>query len=148
MEASTQTAPQLIASWEARRKAKELMNQGIWIHDLPVQGLGKIGLRFRSRDSVQYQEKLTAIYKPIRARYGKGEPPPEVAGQVLVQVMAEAVLVDWENVPDPQGRPLPYTAQNAIEFLDMYPDVRDVLAALSQDYAAFLAQAETDVKGN
>lgn len=145
-----QPAPKVLphASWDARKKAKELMNDGIWIRDFPVQGLGKIDLKFRSRDGVKYQEKLTAIYKPIRARYGKGDVPPEIAGQVLTQVLAEAVLVDWARVPNEKGEDMPYNATNANEFLDMYPDVRDALSALTADYSAFLAQAEADTKGN
>lgn len=133
-------------NWAIRKIAKDLQVEGIWA-PIPLEGVGTVQIKCRARDTVKYQEVLQRLYKPIRARY-KDTVPPELQHTLLLQIMAEAVVADWKDVPDNNGAPLPFTMENVTMFLDLYPDARDAVAAVSGEYSLYLAQAEKDVLGN
>lgn len=149
---ATPTARELLAkkarsSWAVRKVAKDLQVSGIWA-PIPLDGIGTIQMRIRARDTVAYQEVVQRIYKPVRARYGDQPIPAELQHALTLEILAEGIVTDWKEVPDNSGNPFPYNKENVILFLDNFPDARDAVAAVSGQYALFLAQAEKDVLGN
>ena len=126
--------------WAKQRKAKELREAGIWV-PIRVEGAD---WRFlvRSRESKQYQAALEKHLQPMRRRYKNQEPPAEETQAVLIRIFAEGAIVDWQGVTDENGQPLPYSLDNAVMLLGEFPDIRDIIAGTSTEYAAYLAEAE------
>lgn len=132
--------------WAIRKVAKHKQLDGIWC-PIPLEGLGTVQIKVRARDTIKYQETVSRIYKPIRARY-KENVPADLQHTLMLQIMQEAIISDWKDVPDNSGNPLPYNPENVIMFLDSFPDARDAVAAVSGEYSLYLADAEKEVLGN
>lgn len=56
--------------------------------------------------------------------------PDKAAEEILIKVVAQAVIKDWKGVTDEDGAVIPFNAENAIAVLTEYPDfLNDVVNA-------------------
>lgn len=131
--------------WSKRRKAKELQESGIWT-DVIVDGK-EWRFHVRSSTSSAFQNANTRIMDPIRAKYKKAIPSDKM-NAALIRLLAEGAIIGWEGVTGPDGLPLHFSAEAAVEVLELFPEVRDAVSAVSTEYAAYLAEAEESARGN
>lgn len=72
----------------------------------------------------RFQRTWAAAMKPYRRLERENKIPPETQTEVLCQVYAESLLLDWEGFTS-DGEPLPYTKETAKRLLMAHMDFRD-----------------------
>lgn len=115
---------------------KDLEEQGAWV-DIGDGGKLKIA-RAGNKKAIAH---LRLVSKPHLAQITYGKLSDEVSTQLAVEVIAEAILLDWEGITD-GGKPLPYSKENAIRMLLEYPDFRDLVSKIADERKTF--QKEID----
>ena len=95
-----------------------------------------------------YQKIWEREIRPYRAQMDRNLLSDEKSNEILTKVMAEAVLLDWENI-EYKGKKFPYTKENAIELLNEFPDFRADVMFLANQQATFRAdEIETAEKNS
>jgi hypothetical protein len=63
-------------------------------------------------------ERAAARY---RRQFGlkDDKPDPVIGRKVTIHALADAVLLDWKNLEEEEGKPLPYSRENAIKVLEV-----------------------------
>lgn len=73
----------------------------------------------------------------------------DVAKKALLDVFCTSVLLGWENVEDRDGKPLPFTRDNAIALMTDLPDLYDNIQKQASKAALFRkAEMEDDLKNS
>jgi len=60
------------------------------------------------------------------------DPTSEEFEKAVIYAMAEAILVDWENLAI-KGELIPYSVENAIKILTEYPDFKELVSSYAMD---------------
>lgn len=97
--------------------------------------------RLTSRKSIEARRRLEKGYR----KYLKnGEMSDEIADQILIEQLADAILVDWRNIKVPEnvdGKKvlveLPYSKEAAKMLLTKLPNFRIAILGMSQDIDNF-----------
>lgn len=88
-----------------------------------------------------YARALEAAAKGRKAELSKkDEKSDAVAEELLIEVMAETVLLGWDGIGY-KGKPMTYSVENAKTLLK-HRDFREVIASISDDINNFKAEAE------
>ena len=95
----------------------------------------------------EYQKVFQKISKPHRKSIRRGTLADDVAEKLLVEAMAESILLDWEGVED-GGVALPYTKENAIRVLLEYKDLRDQVTEIANEMESFKAEEDAEAEKN
>jgi len=116
---------------------KDKAEDGVWV-DLGLDDgsrvrIGKIGRMAYGKSLDRYGRKYQKI-----VRLGQSI-PLEDATKMIIQVYADTVVLDWENIRI-DGKPLPYTRDNAVWLLTEFPDFRTFVEAHANDNELFQDQ--------
>lgn len=71
----------------------------------------------------------------------------ELENQIRVETFAKAILLDWENVADPEGNPIEYTVEQGITHLEM-PEFFAIVADHSLDVEQYRKFKEAEAVKN
>ena len=112
------------------RSDTEKTSEGIWLEFA-------VGIRLKVArlHNPAYSKYLTTLQKPYTRQIRAGILDADVAGELVRKAVARHILVGWENIEDEQGKPIPYSAEKALEFLsdpalsEMYDFVLEVSAS-------------------
>lgn len=126
----------------------EKLEQGAWIGDLPEMGPLRLKTRgSNNRDWRKLQAKLIAAV-PRQKRVGSLD--PDEFDRITAILLRDTALLDWDGLEDPEGNPLPYSKEQAFEFLTNPAYGRKFLVAAVQaaDTVADIREedAEQDAK--
>lgn len=108
-------------------------------------------LAFVNGPNSEYGKELEKAVRPHRRKHlRKGQPAidPDVLKGILVDVFARTILLDWENVCDRQGNPVPYTHENAVRLLTELPVLYDILQIEASEISNFQSEALKDEAKN
>lgn len=72
----------------------------------------------------------------------KNDEADKLSDKIMITVMSETILLGWEDTAY-QGKPLPYSKENAIKLLS-HKDFRRWVAAQADDIGNFKAKLEDD----
>jgi hypothetical protein len=72
----------------------------------------------------------------------------DATDDLVIRAMAHTVLVDWDNLEDDNGDPLPFSIQNAEQTLRDVPDFRRLVEVIARDMGTFQSQNEEHDLGN
>ena len=123
---------------------RSLEEEGAWV-DL---GDG-IKIRIARIQSQRARRVLVRLYRPYDNLRQSGRKVPEsIQEKITRQWIAEGILIDWEGVTDPAGKPIPFTAENALEVFEAFPDFLDEVVYFSREQETFRAERLEAVKGN
>lgn len=138
--------------WKTYATDEDLSENGVWIDDFE----GGVSVKIRSPRSMHvrsFRRKLEE-QEPFRvaiaaATRKRKSIPPELEHKLSVKVAAGAIVADWKGIPDQEGNPMPYSAENAEFVFNSLPEFyEDVLfAASTRDAFKSDAQVEED-EGN
>lgn len=67
----------------------------------------------------------------------------KLAEKFMLEATARYILRDWEGLVN-NGKDFPYTAENAVQFLEEYDDVRQDIEAYAEDRANYVAAVEAE----
>lgn len=89
---------------------------GEWIGDLPGMGHLRLKVRGLSSRKAQALRALKMRQLPRRDREPDGSPKHDAAHRITLEVLLEAVLLDWDGLTD-GGKPVKYSEKQAREWL-------------------------------
>lgn len=110
------------------------------------------GIRFkirayRAKQVVDLREKLAKPYQAV-IRAG-GEIPADKQEEIGLQVIAGAVLADWQGVKDATGEAdLAYSGENALATLRRLPRMSDFIISISTDRQFYKDSLREESAGN
>ena len=117
---------------------EEKEEQGVWVDC----GDG-LEIKVRRMFNSHFNRVLAAKRKPMGRRYDRST---ELQEQVLVEVIAETVLIDWKGLEN-AGKPLKYDAKTALDLLKRSRDFRNIVSLAADDVGNFQSEeAEEDAK--
>jgi hypothetical protein len=109
---------------------------GVWV---PFGAEARVKIRrFQSKPVQLVQQRLQKPYAGL-TRAGQNL-PDEIAEKIAIQLIAEAVIVDWEGVTDREGNTLPNTVEAKVQVLTDLPDFRNAVANASMEREVFRQQ--------
>ena len=125
----------------------EAEESGKWFNDIFENGTNvNVKLRrFTSKTSIKVRQKLEA---PYRRKLKSGKLPDEVNAQLMIDQLAEGVIVDWAGVRDRDGKDIPYTVDTAKAILGKLPDLVRILGAITIQMDNFRMSKREDIAGN
>lgn len=127
---------------------EKLETVGVW-HNLDVAGKSRI--RVARMDNPKYQAAMSALF----AEYAKeldAEPedkrsePGSLTRKVMAKGMAQAILIDWEEVSY-RGKMLKYSKENAEKVLE-HKDFLELILRLSNDITKYQIELEDEQTKN
>jgi hypothetical protein len=99
--------------------------------------------RFKTRFN-----ELTAPYR-IRGIEIEEIMSDEESKKVLVQCYAETVVLDWREVNDKDGNPIPFSVENAVALFSKFDDLFSIVMQAAQKMSLFRAKVqEEDAKNS
>ena len=113
------------------RTDKALEKEGIVLD----YGDFKIKVARAGGSNAAFQKALTSKIRPYKRQLDAGTIPDDVAEKLFLEVYAESVVLGWEGVTDEDGKPLPFSKENAVKLFsdlpDLFRDVQNQAAAIS-----------------
>ena len=119
----------------AFRMDKKAEDGGVWV-DLDDTTSVCVA-RYNNR---RFGEVLNRLRGPHRQSIKAKTLSDEVAERILIQAMAEAILLEWRGVTE-DGVSVEPTLENRVRILTAYRDFRDIIAEISMDAANYRATA-------
>jgi hypothetical protein len=93
---------------------------------------------------VKTLEKAT---RPYRKQMESGTLSDDVANDLFIQVFAESVVKDWENVTDRDGNDLQFSVDNCVKLFKDLPDLFSDVRNAASDVSNFrVEELENDIK--
>lgn len=90
----------------------KLENEGVWV------SISKdIKVKVAALGNKAHQEILEKLLKPYKSQIRKNLLDKELEEDIHVQAIAKTILIDWEGMTDRDGKPLPYSYENAYKLL-------------------------------
>lgn len=117
--------------WEEYETDPAAEEEGVLVTDI----LPGVNMRIAKLWNKKHTAAVKELQKPYKKILKAGmEIPDHIARALSIKATAQAILVGWEGMTARDGKPLPYTEENAIEVLTCIPKIRDrVLEFASSD---------------
>ena len=105
--------------------------EGVWVRDLAPGFHVKIA----RLNNPKHKAVSLRLARPFRAQIDRDTLSEEKADELVVQALAETIVMDWEGGTDEAGAALEPTLANKVKLLTDLPDLRAdiVQAAKTQD---------------
>lgn len=116
-------------------------NEGVWVpHGSAKFLIARAGNR-------KYVKKLSALVeKNQKLLDAKDDAADKLSDQLMIEVMAESILLGWENVGY-KGETLPYSLENAKMLLGV-KDFRREVSKMADDINNFKVKQTEEQQGN
>lgn len=101
--------------------------------------------RFKSAHATKVRESLEKPYERLRKN---GAIPADAMKKVVLQTMANSIIVDWKGVFDVDGNELLFTPEIALDLLEALPEMADELASLAAQMDNFREEDDSETLGN
>jgi len=121
-------------------KVKE--KEGV-MHDM---GEG-LKMRLARIGNTNYQKRFEVLSKPHKRALRKGSLSNEIAEKLLIQCLAETIVLDWEGLEE-DGVEVPYSTENAIRILTDYRDLREYVNDLANEMEGYQAEEDEEAIDN
>jgi hypothetical protein len=95
----------------------------------------------------KYQKLFQRLSKPHRKAIRRGSLKEDVAEKLMIECMAETVLLGWKNV-EMDGKPLPYSKENAIKILTEFKDLKDYINDFANEMEAYMQEDAEEAEEN
>ncbi len=109
-----------------RRRDSEGDALGVWVPIGPFQ----FRLRRATRSNALFATLMDTKFKPAQLAMTTNGSKFEIAEQLMAEIFAEAVVVDWLNITDNAGAVVPYGYNRCVRLLtdipDLFEDIRDL----------------------
>lgn len=116
---------------------EKLEAEGKWF---PLSKTAKVLVARSGND--KYMSVLRQKMKEAQIDLSAGEEAEKLAEDVLIDVMAETLLLGWEGITQ-DGKPVPYSREQARTYLRI-KDFRKKVSGFSDNFEAFRAKAEAE----
>lgn len=126
---------------------ERLEEDGAWVDINELYGLKIKIRRLRSDASLKAYERI------VRQTFGEGKlrKPEDLTAkqseEILIEQMADAILIDWQGLYDNDGNDIPYSKEAALTFLQM-KDFREFVYQAANERDTFREKADEDAEKN
>lgn len=121
---------------------KKLEDEGAWV-DIGDDGAIKVA-RAGNKKAIAHMRTISAPYTS-QIRFGKL--PDDVATKIAIETIAETILLDWKGITY-DGKPLPYSKENAIRLLTESEDFRELVSNISSERKTFQQELDEAITKN
>jgi len=124
----------------------DLENQGVW-----VPWRAGIQLRIARAGRKAHNECVQRLGRAHRGLIRMDTPEARAkVTEVTHRAAAESLLLDWKNVEDDDGNPLPYTAEVGYRYLsdEAFRDLYEFVTVTANDATVYLQDLREDALGN
>lgn len=130
-------------AYEMFKTSDKVEKDGIWLH----YGSFAIKIARAGGSNKRYAEVLLKKSKPYRRQLQTETLAPEVADNMMIEVYAETVALDWEGEIGPGGKKAPFSKDAFIKVMKDLPDLFADVIDQSGKAALFLQEeVEEDIK--
>jgi hypothetical protein len=131
--------------------SKEREREGQWFNFGPAanrKGDVRIKLARAGGANSRFARAVEVATRPHRRAIDSGRIKPEVVDALMRPILADTVVLAWENVEGRDGELLAFTRENVVKVLEDLPDLYADVMAFAKDMNAF-REAEVELeKGN
>jgi len=109
-------------------------SEGVWA------SFGGSKFKVSSTGSTRFQRALNRLQAPYRKKIERGTLDPKISKEILCTAMSEALLIDWQDVQDGEGKTVAFDQEVAFRALSNNDDLREFLSDYAQDLENFRAE--------
>jgi hypothetical protein len=110
-----------------------------------IMEVGEAKLTIARIGNKKYSRKLSKLYERNRKLLErKDDSADALSDKIMIDVLSETILLGWEGIDDEDGKPMPYSKENAVKLLGL-KDFRKVIMELAGDDAEFKAHKDVEV---
>lgn len=117
---------------------------GVWLPPFPG------GRRFKVLRAGGANKKFSRAFqqaiKPYRRQLDKGTLDPETSDQIMREVYARHIVVDWDGIKDDTGKTVPCTPENVEAFFAAFPELFSDVVAYASEMATFAEENLEEAK--
>ena len=117
--------------------------EGVWRDDIG----GDIRMKIARIGNPNYQKRFQTLSKPHRRAIRRGTLPDDIAEKLLIQCLAETIVLDWENVQY-EGEDLPYSVENAVRLLTDIPELRNIINDIANELEGYQTEDDEEAVEN
>lgn len=97
--------------------------------------------------NTNFKNEFRKRMKPYEEEFENGRMDNDKSGEILVQCIANSILVGWKDFVDVTGQDYEYSVENAIELLTDDDDCYDAIKKFSDNIENYLTTKEELLKG-
>lgn len=122
-------------------KSKE--QEGVWIE------MGEGGaIKVARMGNPSYSKKFQKLTKPYKQAIRRETLSDEIAERILVDSMAEHILLDWKGIEDENGNEIPYSLETAKKLLSDLKDFRNYISEMATSIENFKEEEDEGTEKN
>lgn len=91
--------------------------------------------------SLKFQRAMMRLQKPFRRKMERGEMDPADQKRILIQALAESILLDWKGVKDSDGKEVSYSRDLGVKAITNDESFREFIMEFSMDMQNFIEEA-------
>lgn len=118
--------------------------KGVWVSVGPFQF--KIARAGGGNDA--FTKEVTKRFKPFQVAINNETMPEDMAKDMVVDVFVDTIVLDWKDVGDREGNPLPFSKENARKLFKDLPNLFAEVQAQAQKTGNFRAENLEAAAGN
>jgi len=129
--------------------SKSLETEGIWIEyggssDAPI----RIRVARAGGANKNFSKTFERLSRPYQRAFQTKTIDPELAERLLAEVYATAVVLEWQNVTDDEGKAIPLSKETALKLFLELPDLFADLREQASNMALFREEILEEELGN
>jgi hypothetical protein len=93
----------------------EKLEQGAWVDNIPE--MGELRLKTRGSNNRDWRRLQTKLIAAIPRQRRMATLDPDESDRVTAILLRDTALLDWEGIEDGDGQPVPYSKEQAFEYL-------------------------------
>ena len=119
--------------------------EGVW-----VEYEGGISLKIARLNNPVHKEVVEKLSAPHMKGFRAHTIPQETRDKISKKAVAETILLDWKNIDDADGNPIPYSREKALEFFENpeLADFYDYVVIVSNQKENYRKQVLVDSEKN
>lgn len=117
--------------------------EGVWCY------IGQGASLLVARDgNPRFMEAMRKKMSTYRTQFQVDNITDEEATAILIEAIAETILLGWKGIEDDEGKELIYSRENSIKYLTKYNDFRKLVANLSANNKRYREAIEEEAIDN
>lgn len=121
-----------------------LEKEGVWI-DFQIF---KIKAARAGGSNTKFSSALTKRLQQFRGRIHFDSLPLDQQREIMMEIYASTVVLDWQGVTGDDGKPVPCTKENVVDFFKALPEVYEVFVLEVDKFGNFKMQVDEAVKNS
>lgn len=126
------------------KRDTSLSENGVWVNNV----VDDICVKVAANNNKKYLNEIQRLMKPYQRSYkSMGDSFNDIFTDIQNKAIAKAILLDWKNVEDDDGKQLVYSETEAYNLLKdpENKEFRDLIISLSEENEVFRKEYVEDI---